>query len=111
MLIMYGKGGYVDEYDVAVGSLWYTDDTYDFDNEIFKLIPGSTDAFLALGISKQIKADIIYNDSGLYTCEEAINGGFTRARVELKVSREGTFNVALHYQLLLELLYKYLVEN
>ena len=87
-------GGYVDEYDVAVGSLWYTDDTYDFDNEIFKLIPGSTDAFLALGISKQIKADIIYNDSGLYSCEETINGGFTRARVELKVSREGTFNVA-----------------
>ena len=87
-------GGYVDEYDVAVGSLWYTDDTYDFNNEIFKLIPGSTDAFLALGISKQIKADIIYNDSGLYTCEETINGGFTRARVELKISREGTFNVA-----------------
>ena len=87
-------GGYVDEYDVAAGSLWYTDDTYDFNNEVFKLIPGSTDAFLALGISKQIKADIIYNNSGLYSCHEEISGGFTRARVELKVSREGMFYVA-----------------
>ena len=87
-------GGYVDEYDVANGSLWYTDDTYDFNNDIFKLIPGPTDAFLALGISKQIKADIIYNNSGLYSCHEEISGGFTRARVELKVSREGMFYVA-----------------
>lgn len=87
-------GGYVDEYDVASGVQWFTDDTYDFNSETFKMIPGSTDAYLALSISKQVKADIVLNNTGLYSCQEDINGGFTRARVELKVNREGIFNVA-----------------
>ena len=87
-------GGYVDDYDMALGTQWFTDDTYNFNGEIFKIIPGASDAYLALGISKQVKANVIFNNSGLYSCQEDINGGFTRARVELKVNREGIFNVA-----------------
>ena len=86
-------GGYVDDYDETTGSQWFTDDTYNFNNETFIMIPGSTDAYLALGISKEVTADVVYNNCGLYSCQEDINGGFTRARVELRVNREGTFSV------------------
>ena len=87
-------GGYVDDYNVSYENLWYTDDTYYFDNESFNMIPGSSDSYLALHISEELAVNIRYNDTGLYTCEETIQGGFTRARVELRVAREGTFNVA-----------------
>lgn len=86
-------GGYVDEYDASYGSLWYTDDTYYFDNNNFFMIPGSTDSYLALHISEEVSVNIRYNNTGLYTCQETIQGGFTRVRVELKVNREGTFTV------------------
>ncbi len=87
-------GGYVDDYNATYENLWYVDDTYYFDNENFNMIPGSSDAYLALHISEEVAVNIRYNDTGLYTCEETIQGGFTRARVELRVSREGTFSVA-----------------
>lgn len=87
-------GGYVDEYEVTSGNQWFTDDTYDFDGELFSMIPGSSDAYVALGISKQVEAEVIYNNCGLYSCEEEIKGGFTRARVELRINREGYFTVS-----------------
>ena len=87
-------GGYTDDFNSSYEDLWYVDDTYFFDNENFNVIPGSTDSYLALHISEELNVNIRYNDTGLYTCEEAISGGYTRARVELRVAREGTFNVA-----------------
>lgn len=87
-------GGYADAYDGVSSDLWYVDDTYYFDNNSFSIIPGATDAYLALHISEELNVNIRYNDTGLYTCEETIQGGFTRARVELRVNREGIFNVA-----------------
>ena len=86
-------GGYADAYN-GDNSLWYVDDTYYFDGtDKFSLIPGATDSYLALHLSKETNVNIRYNNSGLYTCKENIQGGFTRARVELKVNREGMFNV------------------
>ena len=87
-------GGYADDFNSSYEDLWYVDDTYFFDNENFNVIPGSTDSYLALHISEELNVNIRYNDTGLYTCEEVISGGYTRARVELRVAREGTFNVA-----------------
>lgn len=86
-------GGYVDPYNNE-SDLFYIDDTYYFDNDVFDMIPGPTDSYLALHLSKEIKANIIHNDTGLYTCCEEINGGFTRARVELKINREGIYQIA-----------------
>lgn len=86
-------GGYADAYD-GTSEQWFVDDTYYFDNEQFNLIPGSTDSYLALYLSKEVNVNIRYNNTGLYTCKEMIDGGFTRARVELRVNREGTFYVA-----------------
>ena len=87
-------GGYVDEYEVSSGSQWFTDDTYNFNGEVFDMIPGSSDAYMALGMSKQVEAEVIYSNCGLYSCQEEIKGGFTRARVELRVNREGHFTVS-----------------
>ena len=87
-------GGYTDDFNSSYEDLWYVDDTYFFDNENFNVIPGSTDSYLALHISEELNVNIRYNDTGLYTCEETISGGYTRARVELRVAREGIFNVA-----------------
>ena len=87
-------GGYVDEY-YGLDSLWFTDDTFLFDGEgQFEVIPGSTDAYLALSISSHVQADIAYGNSGLYSCKEEIKNGFSRVRVELKVNREGIFAVS-----------------
>lgn len=86
-------GGYTDIYD-GFSDLWYADDTYYFDNNNFNIIPGAADSYLALHISKELNVNIRYSNTGLYTCEETIHGGFTRARVELKVNREGTFSVS-----------------
>ena len=85
-------GGYVDETYDSFNSMWYTDDTYYFDNEGFPyVIPGATDAYLALHMSKEVNVNIKYENNGLYTCEEEIQCGFTRARVELRINREGIF--------------------
>lgn len=86
-------GGYVDPYD-GNSEQFFVDDTYIFDGNSFKLIPGSTDSYLSLYISKELNVDIQYGDTGLYTREVEINGGFTRARVELRVNREGIYQVA-----------------
>lgn len=86
-------GGYSDPYD-GVSDLFYVDDTYYFNNETFNIIPGATDAYLGLYLSRELSVDIRYNNTGLYTCLEEIQGGFTRARVELKVNREGIYQVA-----------------
>lgn len=92
-------GGFHDAYS-GTESLWFTDDTYYFDgNDKFTVIPGSTDAYLALDISMTSDAEVIYSDSGLYSCEQEIINGFTRARVELKINREGIFNVTSDSQL------------
>ena len=85
-------GGYTDDTYDSFTNMWYTDDTYYFDNEQFPyVIPGGTDAYLALHISKEVNVNIKYENNGLYTCEEEIQCGFTRARVELRVNREGIF--------------------
>ena len=87
-------GGYVDTYNGLDNTLWYVDDTYYYDGfNNFSLIPGSSDAYVSLHLSKETNVNVRYNDTGLYTCREEIHGGFTRARVELKINREGTFNV------------------
>ena len=87
-------GGYVDAYNGTDNTLWYVDDTYYFDNNQFNMIPGSSDSYLALHLSKEVAVNVRYNNTGLYTCKEEIHGGFTRARVELRVNREGTFYIA-----------------
>lgn len=93
-------GGYVDDYDEATGKQWFVDDTYTYNGDnVFEMIPGSTDAYLALNISRQIEAEVVYSESGLYSCEEEIQGGFTRARVELRINREGSYNVSSSAQL------------
>lgn len=86
-------GGYTDVYE-GQEPLWFTDDTYYFDGDKFTVIPGSTDSYLALHISQTSDADILFSNTGLYSCEQEIKNGFTRARVELKVNREGIFNIA-----------------
>ena len=86
-------GGYADAYN-GDNTLWYADDTYYFDGmNNFALIPGATDSYLALYLSKENNVAVRYGNTGLYACREEIHGGFTRARVELKVNREGIFNV------------------
>lgn len=86
-------GGYADPHDGT--AQWFADDTYYFDGkEQFNMIPGSTDSYLALHLSKELNVNIRYNNTGLYTRKEEIAGGFTRARVELRVNREGTYYVA-----------------
>lgn len=86
-------GGYSDPYD-GVSDLFYVDDTYYFNNETFSIIPGATDAYLGIYLSRELNVDIRYSNTGLYTCSEEVQGGFTRARVELKVNREGIYQVS-----------------
>ena len=85
-------GGYVDPHDGS--DQWFADDTYFFDNEEFHMIPGASDSYLALHLSKEVNVNVRYNNTGLYTCKENIQGGFTRVRAELRIAREGTYYVA-----------------
>lgn len=85
-------GGYTDDTYESLTNMWYTDDTYYFDGERFPyVIPGATDAYLALHISQEMTVNIQYEDNGVYACKEEIQCGFTRVRVELRVNREGIY--------------------
>ena len=88
-------GGYVDDMYDNYTNMWYTDDTYYFDGEAFPyVIPGATDAYLALHISQEVMVNVQYESNGIYACKEDIQCGFTRARVELRVNREGIFQTS-----------------
>lgn len=85
-------GGYTDDTYESLTNMWYTDDTYYFDGERFPyVIPGATDAYLALHISQEMTVNIQYEDNGVYACKEEMQCGFTRVRVELRVNREGIY--------------------
>ena len=85
-------GGYTDDTYESLTNMWYTDDTYYFDGERFPyVIPGATDAYLALHISQEMTVNIQYEDNGVYACKEEIQCGFTRVRVEMRVNREGIY--------------------
>ena len=85
-------GGYTDDTYESLTNMWYTDDTYYFDGERFPyVIPGATDAYLALHISQEMTVNIQYEDNGVYACKEEMQCGFTRVRVEMRVNREGIY--------------------
>ena len=88
-------GGYVDDTYDNVTNMWYTDDTYYFDGESFPyVIPGATDSYLALHVSQEVTVNIQYENNGVYSCKEEIQCGFTRVRVEMRINREGIYQLS-----------------
>ena len=88
-------GGYVDDTYDNINNMWYTDDTYYFDGESFPyVIPGATDSYLALHVSQEVTVNIQYENNGVYSCKEEIQCGFTRVRVEMRINREGIYQLS-----------------
>lgn len=70
-------------------------DCYDFFEGTFTLSEDISDMYLALSVSEILEDQIEYFQRGLYSCNIPLptNTKITRARVELKVNREGRFKV------------------
>ena len=70
-------------------------DCYDYIDEVFTLSEDISDMYLAITVSEVLEDQIEYFQKGLYSCNISLptNTKVTRARVELKVNREGRFKV------------------
>ena len=78
-------------------SAFYTDDIYIQSND-GAFNPNyniKADMFLCLYLKEVKESAITYNKNGLYSCyKEMMYDDFTRLRVQMKVNREGIYNVA-----------------
>ncbi|MGL5507071.1 MAG: hypothetical protein ACRDB0_04130, partial [Paraclostridium sp.] len=70
-------------------------DCYDYLEESFILSEDISDMYLGISVSEVLKDQVEYFQKGLYSCDIPLpsNTKVTRARVELKVNREGRFKV------------------
>ena len=70
-------------------------DCFDYLDGSFVLSEDFSDMYLALAVSEVLEDQIEYFQKGMYTCKMSLasNTKVTRARVELKINREGRFKV------------------
>ena len=85
-------GGYKDPCDDTC--LCCSGDTYDFIGSTFVPTTNNDDIYIAFYLSEVNDNELSYYQRGVYTCNKEVPDGFTRLRVELKVNREGIFEVA-----------------
>lgn len=87
-------GGYSEP---DANSAFYTDDVYIQSND-GTLAPNygiKADMFLCLYLKEVKESAVTYNKCGLYSCyKEMMYDEFTRLRVQMKINREGIYNVA-----------------
>lgn len=85
-------GGYKDPCTDACLSC--SGDTYDYIGTQFSANSDNSDIYIAFYISEITDNDVTYYQRGVYTCNGEVPDGFTRIRVELKINKEGIFEVA-----------------
>lgn len=69
-------------------------DTWDYYGDgAFQSCINNDDAFIALHTKDVIENDIEHFTRGLYTCKTEIPDNFTRLRVEMRINREGIYQV------------------
>ena len=87
-------GGFYDACDESCQCICCPADTFAYVNDTFEPEPDKNDSFIALFMSEVLTNTINYDNYGVYSCKTSTEYDFTRVRVELRINREGIFEVA-----------------